>query len=131
MPFAVKYSIFAIIATIINLATQELSTHIYTWHYYIEASIIAGTITGLVIKYILDKKYIFFYQTQNLSHDTRIFIIYSTMGIFTTVIFWGFEYGFHYAFDTKMMRYIGGILGLMIGYWLKYHLDKKYVFEQG
>jgi len=131
MPFALKYSIFAIIATIINLVTQELSTHIYTWHYHIETSIIAGTITGLVTKYILDKKYIFFYQTQNFSHDTRIFIIYSAMGIFTTVIFWGFEYGFHYIFDTKMMRYIGGILGLMIGYWLKYHLDKKYVFAQG
>ena len=51
------------------------------------------------------------------------------MGILTTMIFWGFELGFHYFFQTKEMRYLGGILGLMIGYICKYHLDKHYVFK--
>lgn len=128
MEILLKYSFFAIIATIINLGSQEISINLYTWHYYIEVSILVGTICGLITKYILDKKYIFIYKTVNLAHDTRMFIIYTSMGIITTVIFWGFEYTFHLIFDTKVMRYTGGVLGLAIGYWLKYHLDKKYVF---
>jgi hypothetical protein len=27
------------------------------------------------------------------------------------------------------MRYLGGILGLIIGYLMKYRLDKRYVFR--
>jgi hypothetical protein len=51
------------------------------------------------------------------------------MGLATTVIFWGFEFGFEYLFATKEMRYLGGIIGLAIGYVTKYHLDKRYVFR--
>ena len=27
------------------------------------------------------------------------------------------------------MRYLGGVIGLAIGYLTKYHLDKRYVFR--
>jgi hypothetical protein len=27
------------------------------------------------------------------------------------------------------MRYLGGLIGLAIGYWTKYRLDKRYVFR--
>ena len=27
------------------------------------------------------------------------------------------------------LRYLGGLLGLGIGYWAKYHLDKRFVFR--
>ena len=53
------------------------------------------------------------------------------MGLATTVIFWGFEFGFQYLFATKEMRYLGGALGLAIGYVAKYLLDKRFVFRQG
>jgi hypothetical protein len=53
------------------------------------------------------------------------------MGIATTAIFWGFEFGFNHAFQSKEMRYLGGLIGLAIGYWTKYHLDKRYVFRHG
>jgi hypothetical protein len=29
------------------------------------------------------------------------------------------------------MRYLGGIIGLSIGFYVKYQLDKKYVFVNG
>ncbi len=128
MSLVLKYAFFAVIATIINIGTQEISVQAYTDIYSIELSILAGTFTGLLSKYILDKKYIFAYETRSLAHDTQKFIIYTSMGIITTIIFWGTEYGFHYLFGTKEMRYAGGVLGLAIGYWLKYNLDKKYVF---
>ena len=88
-----------------------------------------GTGFGLVVKYILDKKYIFQYKTKTAGHNRQIFFLYTIMGILTTMIFWGFEFGFHYIFETKEMRSLGGILGLMIGYICKYYLDKRYVFR--
>jgi hypothetical protein len=51
------------------------------------------------------------------------------MGLATIVIFWGFEFGFNHIFATKEMRYLGGVIGLAIGYLAKYHLDKRYVFR--
>ena len=37
--------------------------------------------------------------------------------------------GHHHIFETKEMRYLGGVIGLAIGYLTKYHLDKRYVFR--
>ena len=91
-------------------------------------SIIVGTGTGLVVKYLLDKRFIFRFKPQNVSHDSRTFVLYTLMGVVTTAIFWGFEYGFWHAFGTAQMRYLGGVIGLVIGYLAKYHLDKKFVF---
>jgi putative flippase GtrA len=61
-------------------------------------------------------------------HDGRLFVFYSAMGVITTFIFWGTEYAFHLIYDTDVMRYLGGIIGLSIGFYVKYQLDKKYVF---
>ena len=55
--------------------------------------------------------------------------LYTAMGLATTVIFWGFEFGFHHLFATREMRYLGGVIGLAIGYVSKYYLDKRYVFH--
>ncbi|HSB97219.1 MAG TPA: GtrA family protein, partial [Spongiibacteraceae bacterium] len=60
--------------------------------------------------------------------ETRTFVIYTFMGAFTTLIFWGFEFGFHYLFQAKELRYLGGVIGLAIGYATKYQLDKRFVF---
>ena len=50
------------------------------------------------------------------------------MGVFTSAIFWGTEYAFHLIFAGDFMRYVGGVLGLTIGYYVKYQLDKRFVF---
>jgi putative flippase GtrA len=53
------------------------------------------------------------------------------MGVFTTVIFWSVEYAFYLTFATDTMRYVGGVIGLAIGFYVKYQLDKKFVFVSG
>lgn len=126
---AMLYMAFAIIATLCNILTQDICSYLYSGDFSILISIIIGTGFGLVVKYILDKKYIFQYKTKNAGHNRHIFFLYTVMGILTTFIFWGLEFGFHYIFETKEMRYLGGILGLMIGYICKYYLDKRYVFR--
>jgi len=91
-------------------------------------SIAVGTFVGLVTKFILDKKFIYQYQSRNVADDARLFMIYSMTGVLTTAIFWIFEIGFELIFNSKGYRYLGACIGLSIGYWLKYQLDKKYVF---
>jgi putative flippase GtrA len=51
------------------------------------------------------------------------------MGLLTTVIFWGFEWAFQLLYETKEMRYLGGVIGLALGYLTKYQLDKRFVFR--
>lgn len=126
---AVKYAILALIATTANIGAQDLVVRTYNSTGAIVASVLVGTGVGLVVKYILDKRYIFRFRAFNVAHDTRTFALYTAMGLATTVIFWGFEFGFYHLFATREMRYLGGVIGLAIGYLAKYHLDKRYVFR--
>lgn len=125
---AVLYSLFAGLSTLVNISSQILSMLIYSGIYAVEISIFVGTLAGLPLRYFLEKRYIFSFQSKNIKHDGQLFILYSFMGVFTTVIFWGTEYAFHLIFITDAMRYIGGVLGLTIGYYVKYQLDKRFVF---
>lgn len=132
MQIALKYSLFALIATVLNIGSQDVSYRLVPLEQdqAVIASIIVGTGVGLVVKYLLDKRYIFRFQAQSLAHDGQTFLLYTIMGLATTAIFWGFEWGFHKAFASDMMRYLGGVIGLAIGYWAKYQLDKRFVFRQ-
>lgn len=126
---AINYAIFALIATAANISAQDIVIRTYSGALDILASVVVGTGVGLVVKYILDKRYIFRFRARSVAHDTKTFALYTVMGLATTVIFWGFEFGFHHIFETKEMRYLGGVIGLAIGYLTKYHLDKRYVFR--
>lgn len=125
---AINYAIFALIATAANIGAQDLVIRTYSGAFNILASVVVGTGVGLVVKYILDKRYIFRFRARSVAHDTQTFALYTIMGLATTVVFWGFEFGFQHIFETKEMRYLGGVIGLVIGYLTKYHLDKRYVF---
>ena len=128
---AVLYTLFAAFSTVINIGTQMLSIWAYNGPYSVEVSILIGTAAGLPLRYLLEKRYIFAFKSNNIAHDGQLFVLYSFMGVFTTAIFWGVEYAFHLIFATDTMRYVGGVIGLAIGFYVKYQLDKKYVFVSG
>ena len=125
---AVLYTLFAVLSTAINIGSQMLSIWIYKGPLSVEISILVGTVMGLPLRYFLEKRYIFNFTSKNLVHDGKLFVFYSAMGVITTLIFWGTEYTFHLIYDSDFMRYLGGVLGLSIGFYVKYQLDKKYVF---
>jgi putative flippase GtrA len=127
---AIKYLIFALISGVINLTSQWLSFVVYHGEGALYGAILVGTLAGLVAKYIFDKKYIFYHRSQSTVEHSKTFVLYSLMGIFTTVIFWGTEIAFDILFATEQAKYIGAACGLAIGYIIKYQLDKKYVFVQ-
>lgn len=130
MFLAVKYTLFAALATFGNILTQDLSIRLYDGALALYFSMACGTLAGLMIKYVLDKKYIFSYETRNFVEDGRKFVLYSMMGVVTTCIFWGTELTFEVVFATRFMRYTGAVLGLSLGYWIKYRLDKRFVFAE-
>ena len=125
---AVLYTLFAVVSIAINIGSQILSIWTYNGPFSVEISILIGTAMGLPLRYVLEKKYIFNFTSKNFTHDGKLFVFYSAMGVITTLIFWGTEYAFHLIYDTDFMRYLGGIIGLSIGFYVKYQLDKKYVF---
>ncbi|MDO9266594.1 MAG: GtrA family protein [Sulfurimonas sp.] len=126
---ALWYALFALFSTAVNIAFQYLSFLVYSGYLSLYIAMFAGTVAGLVLKYILDKKYIFFHKPKSKKDDGKKFFLYSLMGVFTTFIFWGFEIGFNYMFDNQNAKYIGAVVGLSIGYVVKYFLDKKFVFK--
>lgn len=92
-------------------------------------AILIGTFIGLFTKYFLDKKYIFYDAERSIKNNSKKFYRYSLNGIFTTIIFWTTESLFYFIYNSDFARELGAIIGLSIGYFLKYRLDKKYVFQ--
>lgn len=129
MKLAAIYALLAAIATATNIGAQASFLLIYAGAYAIALSIMVGTGIGLIVKYVLDKRYIFSFKAENAAHDRKIFILYASTGVLTTAVFWGFELSFQSLFGTDQMRYIGGVIGLAIGYVTKYELDKRFVFR--
>lgn len=126
-----RYILFAIASTIVNLMFQYLSLLVYEGFLSLYVAMFMGTLAGLVLKYVLDKKYIFFHTPKSKKDDGKKFLLYSLMGVFTTFIFWGFEIGFDYMYENENAKYLGAVLGLSIGYVVKYFLDKRFVFRDG
>ncbi len=129
MRIALTYAIFAFIATAANIGAQEAVLRLHAGRFQVLASVIVGTGIGLIVKYVLDKRYIFGFQARDALHDGRTFVLYTAMGLVTTLVFWAFEFGFDHMFESKGMRYLGAVIGLAIGYFAKYQLDKRYVFR--
>jgi putative flippase GtrA len=123
-----RYALFAVIATIANLAAQRAVLSLGDTGVHFAAAVAAGTIAGLVIKYALDKRWIFHDQTGGVRGHGRQFTLYTIMGLVTTAIFWGTETAFWLIWRTDLMREAGAVIGLSVGYVVKYQLDRRFVF---
>ena len=120
---------FAVLATAVNLATQSIVMAAVQLWFALYIAILFGTGTGLVTKYALDKIWIFGDPRIDLASNARSFFIYSCTGVVTTAVFWTLELSFNAITSDGRFRYVGAVLGLAIGYFLKYRLDRRFVFE--
>ena len=125
---AVKYIIFAVISTLFNLLFQYFSFTLYSGFASLYVAMFFGALAGLIVKYVLDKKFIFYHEVKDKKDDVRKFTLYSLMGVFTTIIFWGTEIAFDALSQDPNAKYLGAVIGLSIGYIIKYFLDKRFVF---
>jgi putative flippase GtrA len=127
-----RYTAFAVLAVVANLATQRIvlsgTAEVDATRFALALG--AGTLVGLVVKYVLDKRWIFFDETRGARAQGRQFFMYSLMGVATTAIFWVTETAFWLVWGTDFAREAGAVLGLTIGYVTKYLLDRRFVFHE-
>jgi putative flippase GtrA len=126
----IRYVAFAVVAVLVNLAVQRLVLLGGDSGPWFTLALGAGTLAGLVVKYLLDKRWIFYDRTRGAVAQGRQFGLYTLMGVATTVIFWVTETGFWLVWGTDLAREIGAVLGLSIGYLTKYQLDRRFVFRE-
>lgn len=124
-----RYSGFAALATVVNILAQWLCLRAYAGPYSLPLAICVGTGAGLLLKYWLDKRWIFADQTRGLGQTTMQFGLYTFMGVVTTLLFWVTEFAFHLLLQTPWAKYLGAVIGLSLGYITKYRLDRRYVFR--
>jgi len=126
----VRYALFAAFAMLVNLSVQRLVLTGGDGLVWYAAAVGSGTIVGLLTKYLLDKRWIFRDFATGLQQHGEKFTRYAFMGLFTTAIFWGSETAFWLIGKTDLMREIGAVLGLTVGYVIKYQLDSRFVFNR-
>ncbi len=125
-----RYAAFAVLATCCNLAMQRLALAVYDGSFAVIAAVLVGTATGLVVKYLCDKWWIFRDLSSGIAAHARRFSLYTLMGVGTTAIFWSTELAFWFMWRDHTMREIGAVIGLAAGYTIKYQLDKHFVFAR-
>jgi putative flippase GtrA len=128
LSLVLRYAAFAAFASGVNLLVQVAVMALYQGPQALLLAMAAGTVAGLVPKFLLDKYWIFDDRAPGRARGLRQFILYGLLSVATTLIFWVFEVAFHWLGDGGPLRYLGAALGLGVGYWVKYHLDRRLVF---
>jgi putative flippase GtrA len=128
---SVRYAAFAAVAIMVNLASQVLVFEVYSGGQALVWALAIGTAAGLVTKYLLDKNWIFFDSEIGWRAHRQKFALYTATGIVTTAIFWGTEAVSASLGHHPGLKCLGGLAGLSIGYFLKYRLDRAFVFPNG
>ncbi len=57
--FALRHAAFAAVATAANVATRYVSSTLYTGRCELYAAMAAGTLAGLIAKYVLALRFVF------------------------------------------------------------------------
>ena len=126
----IRYSAFAVIATVANLGAQRVVLMAGDGPLHFALAVLAGTALGLVVKYVLDKNWIFADTETGMKAHSRKFSLYTAMGLVTTAIFWGAETLAWTLTQSHAAREWGAVLGLAVGYVVKYQLDRRFVFTR-
>jgi putative flippase GtrA len=124
-----RYVSNILISSLLNLASQEAVVRLVPLA-PLMASVLTGTMVGFLVKYLLDKRWIFLDSFADPAAELGKITVYGIVSIGTTLLFWASELGFWYLWQTIEAKYLGAALGLSIGNWIKYLLDKRYVFPR-
>ncbi len=134
------YILFAVLSTILNYLVQIsvdfffniINIPIFLHYFYgsINAAfcikIFSATLIAFVFKYCVDKIIIFKINNDSaINSNSTMILLYTVFAVFTTLIFWTTQLLFRLYIGYE---YLGMIIGLAIGYTIKFLLDRKYVF---
>ena len=134
---ALTYAAFAALAMAVNLSAQWVVLHLFMpglslllRPVLITIALGVGTAAGLVLKYVLDKRFIFQDASTGARAHARRFSLYAAGGLVTTAIPYGLELVTGSLRPHGPAVLIAGAVGLAIGYVIKYRLDRRFVFNR-
>lgn len=125
----IRYVLFAILATLANLLMQEATIRLVPGA-PLTFSILMGTAAGFILKYLLDKKWVFDDSYAGHRQELQKITLYGAFSVLTTLVFWSFEIAFWMIWKTDFAKYTGAVLGLSVGYAAKFLLDRTFVFKE-
>lgn len=129
MQLTFRYGFFAALSMAANLATQALMLALLApMASALALAMGAGTVAGFALKYWLDKRWIFEAHSVGIRQEARQVVLYGIFSVATTLVFWATEAMFALVWRSTLATYLGGAIGLCLGYALKYVLDGRYTF---
>ena len=117
------YFLFALLSTFVNIIGQHIFLNYYE---NLFLAVIVGSAVALFFKYILDSSIVFDGKKQI---NLETFFRYASIGACITPIIWVVEVIFLNIFGTVFMRDVGAFLGIALAYYIKYEMDRRYVFK--
>ncbi|MHA1788502.1 MAG: GtrA family protein [Candidatus Helarchaeota archaeon] len=124
----ILYGFFAIFTTIIFWGVQYMISMIIGVEYYIIAGAI-GLAIGYTVKFVLDKIYVFKKKFGSSSQQTMFYVLYILFGFISSVVNLGTQWVLGYYF-LGGYNALGVLAGTIIGFFMKYLLDKFIVFRK-
>jgi hypothetical protein len=124
---AALYVGFALLAVAGNLGAQWLVTRVLGPYSMFLIELVAGTGVGVVIKFLLDRAFIFDDSAKQRPVAKQA-TLYLMTSVATTILFWGGEGLCVLLLGKTDARFAVGAFVLSVGYLLKYQLDKRITF---
>ncbi|MBV8683178.1 MAG: GtrA family protein [Caulobacteraceae bacterium] len=129
MQITVRYALFAALSMAANLGAQGVVLALLgPMTSALALAVAVGTVAGFALKYWLDKRWIFNAPSVGIRLEARQIVLYGLFSVATTAVFWATEAGFALLWRSALASYVGGAIGLCLGYALKYVLDGRYTF---
>ncbi len=92
-------------------------------------ALFCGTAMGWIVKYTLDKHYVFKHETHSRVQLAGNMATHASTGVIFTLVFWTIETLFLLFVDIPGAMYLGAIVGLSLSYLLRYQVDRLIVFR--
>lgn len=124
-----RYVVAAVLSVIANLLAQEATVRGLP-PAPLMVSIVMGTGVGFLVKHVIDKRWTFRESYTTHRGEIQRVTLSALFAVLTTMIFWSFELSFHALWQTDLAKYTGAVLGLSIGYLIKFRLDRRLVFRE-
>ena len=117
------YFLFAFLSSIVNLIGQHIFLNYFE---NLFLAVVCGSAAALIFKYVLDSSIVF---EGNREINLKTFLTYAFIGACITPIIWIVEVTFLNIFGTVFMRDVGALIGIALAYYIKFEIDKRYVFN--
>lgn len=121
------YVLFAGAAVGLNVLVQRLVFAVYHGPQTIVVAMVVGAGVALTAKYFLDRKWVL--GVRHAADEEEI-IKYAMAGATITLVFFAFQYTIWIFYQTDLARDIGIVLGMAVGYLIKFLIDRKFVFVE-